>query len=291
MNAASCIYEGELRHRRSIPLVHAFHYRLYMMYVDLDELAKVFAGRWLWSVSKPNLAWFRRGDHCGPAEQSLAESIRELVAERTGCRPAGPIRLLTQFRHAGFSMNPISLYYCFDAAERLEHVVAEVNNTPWGEQHCYVLPADRGTAAGDEQVWCVPKQFHVSPFFGMDFDYVFRLTVPGECLAVSVESHPRGGQDSRATSAAAFSATLRLQRRPLDGPEMARVLCRYPLINVQVWLRIYWQALRLWGKRVPLVPHPRHAGRRRIGPPAPPRSCALGDDDIPVRRPAARVSP
>ena len=31
------------------PVAHEFRYRLFMMYLDLDELSTVFRRRWLWS--------------------------------------------------------------------------------------------------------------------------------------------------------------------------------------------------------------------------------------------------
>ena len=74
----------------------------------------------------------------------LADAVRDLVEERTGARPAGPIRLLTHLRSFGHCFNPVSFYYCFDpAGERVEAVVAEVTNTPWGERHAYVLERAR----------------------------------------------------------------------------------------------------------------------------------------------------
>ncbi len=256
MTLASCIYEGELRHRRRLPLRHDFRYRLFLMYVDLDELDTAFAGRWLWSVDRPNLAWFRRADHFGSAAIPLAESIRTLVEEQAGRRPTGPIRLLTHFRYAGFAMNPISLYYCFDERDQLEHVVAEVNNTPWGERHCYVLGAEHCESAGSVRTWHAGKALYVSPFFAMDYDYRFRLTVPGRSLAVSIDSFPQSGGSLPTQRTPAFHAMLRLRRRPLESRQLARVLVRYPCLTGQVFARIYWQAWRLWRRGVPFVPHP-----------------------------------
>ena len=87
VSPASCIYEGTVRHRRKAPAENRFEYRLFMMYLDLDELPELFDGRWLWSARRPAPARFRRRDYLGPHDRPLAEAVRDLVEERTGRRP------------------------------------------------------------------------------------------------------------------------------------------------------------------------------------------------------------
>ena len=83
----SCLYHGRVRHRRIHPVRHAFTKRLFYLYVDLDELPRLFKGRWLWSARRPAPAWFRRADYLGDPAVPLADAVRDLVEERTGRRP------------------------------------------------------------------------------------------------------------------------------------------------------------------------------------------------------------
>src|SRR6185312_13486630 len=121
----SCLYTGWIRHRRFGPAKNAFRYRLFMLYLDLDELPGLFKRFWLWSARRPAPAWFRRGDHHGPVATDLATATRDLVEQRTGVRPLGPIRLLTHLRYWGHCFNPVSFYYCFDkTGTRVETIIA-----------------------------------------------------------------------------------------------------------------------------------------------------------------------
>jgi DUF1365 family protein len=242
----SALYEGRLRHRRFAPARHEFRYSLFQVYLDHAELDEVFRRRWFWSTRRPALARFRRADHLGDPAVPLDTAVRELVEGATGRRPTGPIRLLTHLRYFGYGMNPVSFYYCFAPdATAVETIVAEVNNTPWGEQHCYVLSETTGPGAGH---YLFRKAFHVSPFMPMDQDYDWHFTEPANRLNVHMVT--------RDVTGPLFDATLTLSRRPMTGWQLARVLVVYPLMTAQVIAGIYWQALRLRWKGVPYHPHP-----------------------------------
>jgi len=245
----SAIYRGRVRHRRFAPRAHAFGYRLFMMYLDLAELETVFRGRWLWSTRRLALARFRREDHLGDPHVPLDEAVRDLVERDTGRRPTGPIRLLTHLRYFGYGFNPVSFYYCFNASgTHVETIVAEVNNTPWGEQHCYVLSESRNEGVARHKRYRFAKDFHVSPFMPMDLGYDWRFSSPAESLNV----HMRLTSETKI-----FDATLELERLPLTGANLARVLLTFPFVTFKVITAIHWEALRLWLKRVPFHTHPK----------------------------------
>ena len=231
---ASAIYEGTVRHRRFAERAHEFEYRLALVYIDLDE-----------PLPRGRLVKFERSDYLGDPRVPLDEAVRSLVEERTGARPRGPIRLLTQLRSFGHCFNPVSFYYCFDeAGQHVQTVVAEVTNTPWGERHAYVVER-RGPGilkGGSEKV------LHVSPFMDMDHRYDWRVADPGPTLSVHIENR-RAGE-------LAFDATLSMRRRPMTRRALAAVTARYPFATARVLALIYAHALRLKLKGVRVRPHP-----------------------------------
>jgi uncharacterized protein len=244
----SAIYEGTIRHRRFAVAEREFRHRLALLYLDLDELPHLLGGRLV--ARRPGLVRMRRDDYLGDPEVPLADAARALVARRTGHDPGGPVRLLTQPRTLGHCFNPVSFYYCFGPGdERLEAVVAEVTNTPWGERHAYVLP--RGDGGGRVLSGGADKALHVSPFMAMEQRYAWRAARPGRTLSVHVASSADGEP--------AFDATLALRRRDLTRASLARTTARYPAATLRVLGLIYGHALALWLRRVPVHPHP--AGR------------------------------
>ena len=243
---ASAVYEGWVRHRRHAPVEHDFTYRHSMVLLDLAELPELFDGHPLYSARGIALARFRRGDHMGDPQRPLDACVRDLVEERTGTRPQGPVRLLTTLRMLGHSFNPVSFYYCYEAGgQRVQAVVAQVTNTPWRETHCYVLRRDGFSVMRDT----VDKVFHVSPFMGMEGRYDWRVTEPDGRLLVHIDERDAEGDRL-------FDATLSLERRALSRSRLTRTLLRFPATSIRVLVLIYWNALRLKLKGAPYHPHP-----------------------------------
>ena len=245
----SCIYTGHIGHYRYQPVVNRLRYSLFMMYLDLAELEHLFQGRALWSVERPNLAWFRRRDYLGDPSLPLDTAVRDLVQEQLGDRPEGAIRMLTHLRYFGHNFNPVTFYYVFDpASEKVATIVANITNTPWGERHSYVLDARQSVGAEREKRFQFAKSFHVSPFLDMDMEYDWRFSGPDDALRVQMINLRQGTR--------LFVANLDLKRRELDGGNLAKVLVSYPPITLKAIAGIYWQALRLWLKGATFYPHP-----------------------------------
>jgi DUF1365 family protein len=255
----SALYSGWVSHRRVQPTRNAFRYRLFMVWLDLAELDRVFAGRWLWSTRRAALARFVRTDYLGPHDRPLDVAVRDLVEAHTGARPAGAVRMLTHLRYFGFVFNPVTFYYCYDADDRLETIVAEITNTPWRERHQYVLPLAAARRDGPTYVWEFGKRFHVSPFLPMAMDYEWRFDAPGDRLNVHMVNRPVAATGTDGREARVFDATLALERREIGGRSLAGALAGHPFMTAKVVAMIHWQALKLWFKRTPFHVHPSKA--------------------------------
>lgn len=254
----SALYSGWIRHRRFAPRGHEFRYRIGLLYLDLAE-QRMLAD--LAPLARRLSAFrFRETDYLPAYTRNgirLADAVRQCVAEALGQCPDGAVRVLTQPRSWGLSFNPVSFFYCFDRDEQLRAVLCEVRNTPWRERYHYVLPASQG-----RNLRCsVAKAFHVSPFLPRELEYRMRFNVPGPRLAVHMEDW----QGERKL----FDATLGLERQALDRLALHRHLLAFPWMAGKTLAAIYWQALRLLLKRVPLFDHAAAVGSYGVALPQP----------------------
>lgn len=246
----SAIYTGTLRHRRFSPKRHDFTYSIFMVSLDIDHIPELMSISPFTSYNRWNWASFYDADHFGELRCSLRERLARHAHEQGIELAGGRIFLLTHLRYLGYNFNPVSFFYCYDGRERLKAILAEVNNT-FGETHNYWLD-QRNTAVNGQAANAVHyrfrKEFHVSPFLQMDCQYQWTFTEPTDSLLIQTNSL-RGGQPL-------FDATLKLEAQEWTARNLHRALLRHPWITAKVIAGIHWQAIRLWGKRVPVVHHP-----------------------------------
>lgn len=237
---SSCIYRGNVRHRRFTPNTNHFNYQLMMFYLDLDEIASIFPTRW-WNPFS-----FRRSDYFDGANNNLKSTVCDYVTQELGKTNIDKVFLLTQLRCFSYAINPISCYYCFDAQGGLQALVLEVTNTPWGEKQLYALK-------------CHPKQknqrirfnkaMHVSPFNPMDMTYQWSNNYPDKNLNIHLSCWKEEVKH--------LDATLTLQRDDAQTLSATTGPMRYALMTYKVVSLIYWQAAKLLiQKRVPFYSHP-----------------------------------
>ena len=242
----SALYEGTVVHHRRSTVDHRFSYPIALPLVDLDEIDELARLHPLWSVDRHNVVSLWRRDYLPDRKGPLKEVVHDLVEERLGRRPAGPVAMLAHARTWGWLFNPIALYYCFnEEAARVEALVAEVTNTPWHERHVYVV--------GEPGRHRFPKEMHVSPFFDMDMDYELAYAEPRDRLSLSMRA-VRGDE-------VLFGAGLRLQRREADRRTLGRLVWHHRFTTARVSAGIYREALALWRAGTPVVPHPRRRSR------------------------------
>jgi DUF1365 family protein len=252
----SAIYQGNLRHRRFHPKNHEFSYESTLFYIDLDELPWLFSGVRGWSLNRKNLGCFYRSDYLGDPAISLKDAVQSKVYNLLGTCPQGAVRMLTNLRILGFCFNPVTLYYVFEpGADCPSVILAEVNNTPWNERHCYLVQCDASTGKAKENF---EKHFHVSPFNPLDMHYRWVSSKPDAHLLVHMENHapPLNNTDTVAVEQIChMDATLSLKRREWSASLLQRLLWLQPWAAIKIPCAIYWQAVRLFFKGVPVYSH------------------------------------
>jgi DUF1365 family protein len=225
---------GTVRHRRLRPAENAFAYPTYFLLLPMRRLR-----------AQPDAALHRNcfgalsfhdADHGDGSPDALA--WLEALLKTEGVHDAdGEVWLQCYPRVLGYVFKPVSFWYCHRADGRLAAVVAEVNNT-FGERHCYLLTGP-DVAFGREMA--ARKVFHVSPFCDVQGGYRFRFMRTGDRVVARVDHDDDAGSG-------------RLE--PLTASSAARALHGMPLMTLGVIVRIHWQALKLWRKRVPFFRKP-----------------------------------
>jgi DUF1365 family protein len=236
VTAVPALVRARVAHRRSVPFRYEFAHRTTMWLVDAADPNAAFP-RWL----RP-FASIRTKDHFAAEDhRPLADKVRGHLADHGLRWSAHRVLVLTNARSLGYVFDPLTTYFCLDAAGRLEGVIAEVHNT-YGQRHCYPLAvAGSGRATVD-------KEFYVSPFFTVEGRYDIRVRLTEDRAGVAV----RLTQDDRVVFSGSVSGDLRRATRA----RVLRAVAGNPLPSQRVAALIRWHGIRLWLRRLPVVPRP-----------------------------------
>lgn len=235
----SCLYSGVVGHCRYQPTLHRFKYSIFLFALDLDELNSLPDLGWWFKVKHTALMSFRPSDYLDREPYLTRQTVWQKVASLGGDNLEGRVVFVGQVRCLGFYFSPVNFYYCHAANGELAYLLAEVSNTPWNERHCYLIDA-RSQAP-------IPKVFHVSPFMNLQMQYHWRFSALADVLTLQITNQ---------AEERLFDASLCLERKPLTTAELKAQWLRIPAMTIKTVASIYWQALKLYWKKVPYVPHP-----------------------------------
>ena len=240
------VYVGELFHRRFTPKNHQFTYPLTMFWLDLQDsdfsshkTVPLYA-RWVKFCPDDYLA-----NESAPLSreqrQPLKQKVLAKMSELSDNTLVGNVYFLGQVRNLGCYFSPINLFY-LKQGERFTHVLTEVSNTPWNQRHYYLIHLDNQTNT--------PKAFHVSPFNHMDMDYKWHIPTPKLDLSFGIDC---------IAETKIFSASMKLHKKALTLNNLKALKWRMLLATIVTVFGIYWQALKLFVKRVPFYGYPNSA--------------------------------
>ena len=239
------LYVGQLSHRRFSPKRNEFTYDVCYYFLDVENINLKLKYPFLFSYNFPGILSFWRKKYLGPTNLTLKEAVSDLIKIKTGKEFNGKVFIFTNLSYFGLCFNPVSFYFCYEE-EKLEYIVSEITNTPWGERHANVFTVNDG----ENHQFSFKKDFHVSPFMPMTIDYKWIFETPGESLRIVMQNRNFGEQS------VCFDSTLKVERQEFNTQNVIFAFLRFPFVTFKTVFAIYWQALKLYLKQVPFYSHP-----------------------------------
>ena len=226
---------GETYHGRRGGVKNAFRYEI--DYVMLDAEAADATPR-LFSRNAGNLMSLQDTDHGGPPKSGKGAAwVRDVLAAHD-IHDTKRIDILAQPRLLGHVFNPVSFWLCYDDANVLRTVIAEVTNT-FGDRHSYLCRHDDGHEITKDDTIAARKLLHVSPFQPIEGGYTFRFDIQPDAIGIWIDySRGNGG----------LIATLSGTRKPITNAAILKAALRRPFGSRRVLALIHWQAVKLWWK-------------------------------------------
>jgi len=227
----SCLYECAIMHERQSPTPHRFVHKIFMFYLDLDELPQLSDFSWLIGYNEPRVYNFKDQDHIVTVSESVKENILSFLSTQGIEAKVKRIQLLTNLRTFGYIFNPVSFYFCFDEDDHPLCVVSEIGNTFDELKYFYLGPEKKTSKSfNDKQV----KYYYISPFTDLDNELDFKIQVPNERLNITIDTLKNGKKF--------FWSAMTGPRRELSTANLFWYTIKYPLVTLKVIFLIHWHA-------------------------------------------------
>ena len=235
------LYECKVMHQRLVPQRDPFHYKVFMLAFELDELPAMAKGnRWL-GHNRFHLFSIHDKDHINLGEEGgIRPNLTKWLHEQGQAIPEDSrIELVTFPSVLGYGFNPVSFYAVSSSSGEPLLMVAEVVNT-FREMKLFLVDRE-----GSDQRWQrrMQKDFYVSPFSDSGDDFDFRLSLPREKLSINIDNWHEGERT--------LISSVRGKELPLTASRLFFFALRYPFLSLKIIAGIHWQAARLWIAKIP----------------------------------------
>ena len=237
----SCIYIGNVIHKRFKPKKHFFKYSVFSLFLDLDEINELDEKILFFSYNKFNILSFFDKDHGYRDGSSIKDWLIHVLQKKNISTINIKIKILCYPRIFGYVFNPLSIFFIYDADSNPIAILYEVKNT-FGEQHTYVFKID---IKNKQILNNCKKKFYVSPFMDLESKYFFKVLIPNERLSVIIDQRDKEGK--------LLFASQDGERVKLSSKNLLKSYLKHPLMTLKIISAIHYEALKLWIKGIKLV--------------------------------------
>lgn len=235
----SSLYHVAIMHARLKPRKHKFTHRIFMFYLDLDEIDQLNQKMRLLSHNRFNLYNFCDCDHMQIGAKTIKENILLYLKKKGVEQTPARIMLLTNVRTLGYIFNPVCFYFCFNEKNEPICVVPEIGNT-FGELKVFFIGPDHlkdGQFRSQQK-----KHYYVSPFVDLDVDMDFQIRIPNHNLEICIDSIKDGER--------LIVTSMLGAHKELSDANLLKQTIRHPMVTLKVIFLIHFHAVILWLKKV-----------------------------------------
>lgn len=247
------IFQGKIGHQRFSPKAHQFCYSLFMLALDAESVEKQQGATGVFGYSWFKPLWLNEKDYLKGEPKPLLARIKDKIQQLNGNDDVYRVTMLVQVRCFGLYFSPANFYFCYNKDNQCQQMLVEVSNTPWHQRHYYLVDLTKRDITD--------KEFQVSPFMDLNMSYHWQVEPPcdeNNNLLINIENYR-----NCVASEKVFAASLNMQSQPLTRSNIFKVWCQIPVMTLKIFASIYWQALKLFSKRIPFIGYQSLADKKR----------------------------